>query len=281
VKQTNYYDAKTNTSTLTYTYNNIKASLYYDMADVSKKIVSFWTGPFIKEAVNNSTFSGKFGNGKSVDLLYSDKRAYITKSDIMAYFVLLWCPGFGGGQPSGNGAGRTGEGLTETSNKSYTVSDKLVEFLKGYEGFSSTPYYATQDEKNNGILTIGYGHVIKVGETYTQITEAEASNLLKQDIGTHIPKVFFTELVNSGVYLKQCEADALVSLCFNWSAKVLTEKESPKFTTYLRSGKYTPEETEAHFITYDKQQGKSVPGLTIRRKAEAKMFSYGIYDSAH
>ncbi len=46
-----------------------------------------------------------------------------------------------------------------------------------YEGFFPTPY-----DDGYGNITIGYGHLIKSGESFTSITEKEALNLLAQDL---------------------------------------------------------------------------------------------------
>jgi GH24 family phage-related lysozyme (muramidase) len=130
-------------------------------------------------------------------------------------------------------------------------------------------------------MTIGFGHVIQPGENYERLSVAEATALLKQDVTEYIPTYLMKALTANGVYLKQHEFDALVSLCFNSGPGRLTYSNSPNFNPYLLAGKYTPEEIEAHFGTYTKQNGVQLAGLIARRKAEANMFNYGIYDSSH
>jgi GH24 family phage-related lysozyme (muramidase) len=156
-----------------------------------------------------------------------------------------------------------------------SASRELAEFLKGYEAFRSEPYDAERTGKR---LTIGYGHVIQAGETFSSITEPEAVALLLRDINKHLPPQELIDLLTaSGIVLTQSQYDALASLCFNNGSDILWESKSPKFWKYLLGGNYTPEETEAHFLTY----WSGYNGLIPRRIAEANMFSFGVYDSTH
>jgi lysozyme len=63
--------------------------------------------------------------------------------------------------------------LTEW-NKNY---EKTIKAIKKHEGFAGgNPYICP-----GGHLTIGYGHVIKEGESFTRLTEKQADSLLRVD----------------------------------------------------------------------------------------------------
>jgi lysozyme len=89
------------------------------------------------------------------------------------------------------------------------LSANGLNFIKQWEGFRATPY-----DDGYGVLTIGFGHKIQPGESFGQISEAEALQLLAQDVG------WAENAVNSQVRvpLTQSQFDALVSLVFNWGA---------------------------------------------------------------
>ena len=60
--------------------------------------------------------------------------------------------------------------------KTDTLLINAIEHLKSYEGFRSTVYLDT-----DGSPTIGYGHHLLSGETYSNITEIEATSILMSD----------------------------------------------------------------------------------------------------
>ncbi len=91
------------------------------------------------------------------------------------------------------------------------ASEECLNFIIDYEGreFSPTVY-----DDGYGNPTIGYGHLIKDGETFDTITEEEALQLFSEDIAS-----FETMVINysnnRNVIWKQQEFDAFVSLTFN------------------------------------------------------------------
>lgn len=162
----------------------------------------------------------------------------------------------------------------ETYDMSY-----VVEFIKKFESFSATPYYATDDEKERGILTIGYGHVIKEDEktTYTIqyiMSEDEASSVLKEDIKGHFPTDIMEKVLEVHGPITQNQLDALVALRFNNST--FTIKKSPNFTGILINEDYSEEDVKQmivnEFLTYKLQGDKVLPGLVKRSTAEAILF---------
>lgn len=86
------------------------------------------------------------------------------------------------------------------------ASQKAIDLIKNSESFSPVPYLCPAKK-----WTIGYGHVILANEHFDSITEQEAEELLRQDIGA-------TEsCINNSVTvsLSQNQFDALVSFVFN------------------------------------------------------------------
>lgn len=89
------------------------------------------------------------------------------------------------------------------------VSDTFPQHIERVEGFRATAYRDAHD-----VLTIGYGHVIKPGESYlavSTISRDTAARILHQDTKHAV------DVVNTAVKvpLKQEQFDALVSFVFN------------------------------------------------------------------
>jgi len=78
--------------------------------------------------------------------------------------------------------------------------------IKNYESFSPVVYLCPAKKP-----TIGYGHVVLPGETFTRITEEQADQLLRKDVG--IAENCINNYVK--VTLSQNQFDALASLIFN------------------------------------------------------------------
>lgn len=111
--------------------------------------------------------------------------------------------GYGGTQHTDE---RTVRVKTRTENMIMKFSDKGVGILKDLEGFKPKPYFCSAGKK-----TIGYGHKIKEGETFTEITEDEAGLVLKQDVA---PIEKFIN-VHVSALVTQNQFDALVMFIYN------------------------------------------------------------------
>ena len=155
----------------------------------------------------------------------------------------------------------------------------IVEFLKKFESFSASPYYATAAEKANNTLTIGYGHVITSAEKDIYVagyvmTETEATEVLEKDIISHFPSDIIDEVLKVHGPLTQNQLDALVALRFNNIA--FTVIKSPNFTRILVNEDYSQEDVKQaivnEFMTYKLQGDDILPGLVIRSTAEAILF---------
>lgn len=147
------------------------------------------------------------------------------------------------------------------------TSKSLVEFLAAYEGFSPTPYRGA-DSQN---LTIGYGHVIRPGETYTSITKEDALELKLKDIESFVEGV---NRITKDIELNQQQFDSLVSFAYNCGLGAL---ESSTLLKKIKKGNATPEEIEESFSVWSYCNGKRLLGLWRRRMDEAEMFNEGCY----
>lgn len=135
--------------------------------------------------------------------------------------------------------------------------------IKGWEGFRSTVYL-----DQAGKRTIGYGHLIKPGESFGTISEAEASRLLARDVS------WAETAVNQAVKvpLSQNQFDALVSFVFNvgvgnFSTSTLLKR--------LNAGDYlSAQQNFTRWIYVSPGGVKQVSaGLANRRLAEAQLFA--------
>jgi lysozyme len=152
-----------------------------------------------------------------------------------------------------------GGGVAYTLRK---TSFRGLEHLKRLEGFSATPY---PDEA--GYMTIGYGHRIVPGESFTALSEPQAEELLRADIARAEQAV--NQLVQ--VPLNQAQYDALVSFVFNVGRGAFAESTLlQKLNAYDYQGALS-EFPRWNKITRDGVKVASA-GLTSRRQAEQELF---------
>jgi len=134
-----------------------------------------------------------------------------------------------------------------------------IELIKTFEGFSEKPYDDVVGKK-----TIGYGHLIKPGESFgDKISREEATDLLASDLG-HAEECIETFV---DVPLTQNEYDALISFIFNLGCGAF------KGSTLLNLlNQNLKDAASKQFLRWDKAGGKRVAGLARRRLAEQAMF---------
>jgi GH24 family phage-related lysozyme (muramidase) len=148
------------------------------------------------------------------------------------------------------------------SNEHLKTGAAGLKLIKDCEGFVPKVYLCPA-----GKPTIGYGHVVEKGETFTELTEAQASELLAKDL------VRFEKAIHRANLppLNQNQFDALVSWTYNVGSGPLNDSTAMK---NLRAGK--PELVPAGLAMWDKATvgGKlqALPGLTKRRKAEGDLW---------
>lgn len=136
-----------------------------------------------------------------------------------------------------------------------------IELIKKYEGFKSSTYICPAGKK-----TIGYGHVIKTGESYTYINAEQANSLLINDLAKL--ELFINKVVT--VPINQNQFDALISLNYNWgSDNFLKSKGLAK----LNNSDY--EGAIIEFKEVNKVNGKILTGLVKRRQEESELFIKG------
>jgi|GEM_PF-2726635 len=147
-----------------------------------------------------------------------------------------------------------------------TLSKKGIEFISSHEQFKEIKYRDV-----GGNETIGYGHLILDGEKYPKpITKEDATKLLEKDIKFAISAV--NEAVT--VPLKQNEFDALVSLTFNIGIGAF---KSSTILKIINSGKPIAIDD---FKVWNKVNGQTNQGLSIRRQDEFKLYEKEDYEAA-
>jgi len=139
------------------------------------------------------------------------------------------------------------------------TSNAGIALIKRFEGYSCVPYLCPADK-----WTIGYGHVIKPGETFTHITEQEATELLMKDL------VKFETAVSLlvKVPITQGQFDALVSFTYNLGAGALKSS-----TLLKRLNEKLYDIAADNFQRWVYAKNKKLPGLVRRRAAEWELFT--------
>lgn len=140
-----------------------------------------------------------------------------------------------------------------------TPSTACYDLIKTFEQFRPTAYKPTP----NDVWTLGWGHThgVREGDTCTQAT---AQAWLEQDVAGAAAAV---SKVRASPALKQNEFDALVSLVFNigvgnFASSTLRRRLDVGIRALAAS----------EFLRWDKQAGRTLPGLTRRREAERALF---------
>ena len=137
------------------------------------------------------------------------------------------------------------------------TSDKGIALIKAHEEFVPHAYRCPA-----GIWTIGYGHTsgVKPGDV---ITETQGEAFLRSEIASA------ERGVNAaGLNLPQTKFDALVSFVFNVGAGNFNRSTLLK---YARANADDPR-IRQEFSKWIYGDGKVLPGLIKRRKAEADLY---------
>ena len=140
------------------------------------------------------------------------------------------------------------------------ISQNGINLIKSFEGCVLTAYLCPSK-----VWTIGYGHTagVKQGQS---ITKAQAEEFLKTDI------VKYERYVNNtGLALNQNQFDALVSFTYNCGSGNLNK---------LIKNRSLSEIADA-MLLYNKSEGKTLPGLVKRRKAERDLFLTSVKETVN
>lgn len=134
------------------------------------------------------------------------------------------------------------------------------DFIKQHEGLSLSAYICPA-----GVWTIGYGHTGKDVCSGMTITQDEANSLLLHDVEC----VVLALAKHVKVQVTEGQFVALVSLAFNVGVNCVV-CQCPKLMNALNAG--DKEECARQFLDITKSNGKVLPGLVSRRKAESELF---------
>ncbi|MBU7314287.1 lysozyme [Paenibacillus oleatilyticus] len=156
--------------------------------------------------------------------------------------------------------------------KEMKVSKKLVDFVASWESFRPEAYRG-KDKQN---LTIGYGHVIRPGEDFSNgITQERAINLLMDELNGEYAGYVREWMDNSKVSLSQNQFDAMVSFVYN-VGPIGVEMSYSELAMAIVN-KASNERLKAEFMDWNKVNGQPVKGLTDRRISEYNIFAEGSY----
>lgn len=133
-----------------------------------------------------------------------------------------------------------------------------IALIKEHEGYREKPYICSA-----GKLTVGFGHVVQIGEYFSKVTPAQAEQILRDDLAEAEAAVNL--LVKTR--LTQNEFDALVSFTFNLGAGRL--KKSTLLSLINKSMKFAAAQ---EFDKWVFAGGKKLRGLMKRREAEKQLF---------
>lgn len=151
----------------------------------------------------------------------------------------------------------------DPSNRFRDISPDGLLLIKSFEGLYLTAYRCPA-----GVWTIGYGHTgLRHGDGSVRagrvISKDEAELLLRIDMDYFEGKV--VSLVK--VPLNADQFAALVSFAFNVGEG---ELKGSTLLRKLNAGDYTGAADQ--FLRWDKANGKTLRGLTRRRRSERKLF---------
>lgn len=145
------------------------------------------------------------------------------------------------------------------------VPPQAVTLIRNFEGCKLRPYLDSA-----GLPTIGIGHLIRPGESFTIITQGEAEELLKRDMQNAVRSVL--RLINRP--LTDNQYAALLSFTFNAGGGALQCS-----TLRMKCNRHEDNGVLAEFLRWDKVKDpktklyKKSAGLLRRRKAEAWLYA--------
>lgn len=145
------------------------------------------------------------------------------------------------------------------------ISERGINFIKFYEQFVDHVYICPA-----GYPTIGYGHLVRKGETWGTITQEEGDALLGRDLTSYEAGV--AQLLK-GYILTQGQYDALVSFAFNVGLGALA---SSTLLRKIKRGDIIGASGEFQKWCYGGRPLKKISGLLKRRLRESAIFMEGI-----
>lgn len=148
----------------------------------------------------------------------------------------------------------------------FTASADIFVFLAKKESYREFPYFATEYERQRGMRTIGFGHLIKQGESFSKLSVPDAMELMLEDIKDVEAEAKKFDLQTQGQF------DALVSLLYNIGTGSTWQNSNSR--RRLLSGDYDGFADGAFHSEHGfvRQGGTILRGLVKRRQAEKEMF---------
>ncbi|WP_349405661.1 glycoside hydrolase family protein, partial [Clostridium perfringens] len=193
-------------------------------------------------------------------IVYDTSKGKLTKVGFVDFKGLI--------NTESHGENPTGGG-SETSG---LVSEKLVDFIKTFEGFSAVLY-----KDQGGVPTIGYGSTHGWIMSRTHVTKEEATRALREELNS-VAKEVKRDLDRKGVRLNQQQFDALCSFAYNTGTYALLHQSN----LYERICKGVRDSSlKANFEAFCHVNGSVSQGLLNRRRDEFEMFMYGDYRRDH
>lgn len=151
-----------------------------------------------------------------------------------------------------------------------SASEACIQFIKSYEGFSSTVHGDTSG------WAIGYGTQCGEFDYPLGISEQEADALMRADIAD-MEAVLNSYLLSMGLELEQHEYDALVSFTYNLGIGWLGSDYQIYNMLSTGHGGYSDDAVVNIFARYCHVGTEINEALLRRRLAEARLFLYGDY----
>ena len=138
------------------------------------------------------------------------------------------------------------------------ITQDGIDLIKRFEGFSSTVYICPA-----GYPTIGYGHLVRSAESFNEISETEAEELLCRDVESAERAVL--RLVNAP--LTDGQFDALVSFTFNLGSGAFQRS-----TLRRKVNRQAHDEVPEQLMRWVWAGGRKLNGLRKRRSAESILY---------
>lgn len=141
--------------------------------------------------------------------------------------------------------------------------------ISDFEGLSLTPYFATTEEKEKGIATIGYGNTFYPSGTKVTIHDAPITKanafLMLQHVADNFADKVATHIKSN---VNQNQFNALCSFAYNVGIANFAS------STLLKLVNINPNDANIskEFLKWNKQAGKVLDGLTKRRIQESALY---------
>lgn len=144
----------------------------------------------------------------------------------------------------------------------YKLNTRSLNLIKSFEGWRSKAYRCSA-----GVWTIGYGHTAAAGSPKPKpgmrITKAYGEQLLLKDMQKYARAV--DEAIK--VPLNANQFGALTSFCYNVGPGGFRKSSVCRYVNQRRF-----KEVPGRLMLWNKAAGKTLRGLTRRRRAEGKLF---------